>query len=81
MREDTLNPRFWLAWFGINPFIKELRRLKLNFVLEIKSNSKHARSWRTRAGWKAGAETGIELPVPGTTRPRSGLISGAARRD
>ncbi len=27
------------AWFGMNPFVKELKRLKLDFVLEIKSNS------------------------------------------
>ncbi len=26
------------SWFGINPFIKELKRLKLSFVVEIKSN-------------------------------------------
>jgi len=38
------------------------------------------RGERDRGG-KRGVETGIELPIPGTTRPRSGLISGAARRD
>lgn len=28
------------SWFGIGPFVKELRRLKLSYVLEIKSNYK-----------------------------------------
>ena len=28
------------AWFGIDPFVKELKRLELSFVLEIKSNYK-----------------------------------------
>lgn len=50
-------------------------------AVKIKPNSKHVRSiGRTKSKRdKRGGGTG--LPVPGTTRPRSGLISGAVCRD
>jgi len=28
------------SWFGIDPFVKELKRLKLNYILEIKTKNK-----------------------------------------
>jgi SRSO17 transposase len=46
MMEDAINNGFpaWTAladsWFGIEPFVKELNRLKLSYILEITTKNK-----------------------------------------